>query len=689
MRDVKIKDVPLVESLTGQEKIPVSDGSGSPKAINVQQILDKTPVPDLTEYVKIGDLVTNYSATEYEYVDLGLPSGTLWATCNVGANSPEEAGEYYAWGETDEKQDASWETYKWCKGTATSIFKYCTDSSYGTVDNKTILDPEDDVAHVKWGGNWRMPTRDEIEELIDNCTREWTVYNGVNGHLVTGPNSNSIFLPAAGRLRSGTNLDNSGSYGYYWSATLVEDNSGNAYYLRSNNDSLTISSRYIGFTVRPVMTKQPILSNYYTKEEVDSKGYALKSEISTDYLTEAPSNGLYARQNGKWVKIKDECKVPTIDLSMQDIHGNTIEQTTANCYVVNKSGDYKFPLVYGNAIKNGETNTASYTKVEGENSHDFVNHLDNVITSPYIYENEGCVPASVELTMSDEDNLFSNLELVDNYIQFSVNTIPAIGANSIISVLDADGVVMWSWHIWVWPDDLTPVTITNSTSVDYDILPVNLGSKWDSDSKNKIKNWYYQFGRPTPMLCPKSYNSVTYHTNYGTKTFTVSDVANSIGQSIQNPQTFYKSGGDIDNYNWFSADSSKTYNLWDANCTNTGTSDNTVVKTIYDPCPVGYHMPNGNTFTGFSTSNVVGSFTNGWYFKKNSSDTTGVFFPASGQRYYSSGSLNNVGSNSCVWLSSAVDAARVHCLFLSDYNVSAQGNYPSSFGFSVRPVKEI
>lgn len=380
------------------------------------------------------------------------------------------------------------------------------------------------------------------------------------------------------------------------------------------------------------------------------------------------------------------------DLSLMDITGASISRSTANCYVVKTAGDYCFPLVYGNAVKNGETNAAAYTKVEGDYSHDFVNHLDNVITDPYIANNAGCTPSSAELSMSDTDGIFDNITVAQDggefYITFTVSSVPTTGANGVISVLDPDGVVMWSWHIWVWSDDLTPVTITNSTSVDYDILPVNLGSKWDSDSKDTIKNWYYQFGRPTPMLCPSAYNSDTDHTNYGTKVFTIADLANSIGQGIQNPQTLYNMHNNSYNGNWFLTDSSKTYNLWDAACVSTGNSDNTVVKTIYDPCPVGYHMPNGNTFTGFSETNVVGSFADGWYFKKNSSDTTGVFFPVSGFRA-PFGSVIDVGIYGYVWFSSAWSTDYAYNLYFCSDGVDPQAFDLRANGFSVRPVREI
>ncbi|MBR3896739.1 MAG: DUF1566 domain-containing protein [Bacteroidaceae bacterium] len=124
----------------------------------------------------------------------------------------------------------------------------------GTVDNKTVLDPEDDVAHVKWGGSWRMPTLDEIEELLNECTWKWTTYKGVNGQLVTGPNGNSIFLPAAGH-RYGTELLGRGSDGNYWSASLYEYGSYRAYSLYFNDgysDWDNWNNRYYGHSVRPV-----------------------------------------------------------------------------------------------------------------------------------------------------------------------------------------------------------------------------------------------------------------------------------------------------------------------------------------------------------------------------------------------------------------------------------------------------
>ena len=188
----------------------------------------------------------------HAYVDLGL--SVKWATCNVGASKPEDYGDYYAWGETTTKSDYDWDTYKWCKGTYKTMTKYCMNSNYGTVDNRTTLTSSDDVATVKWGSKWRMPTKEEMKELDEDCTWTWTTQNGVRGMKVKGPNGNSIFLSAAG-YRYGTDLRYRGSYGYYWSATLRVDISDAAYNLYFDDGGSRWYGnwdRFIGHTVRPV-----------------------------------------------------------------------------------------------------------------------------------------------------------------------------------------------------------------------------------------------------------------------------------------------------------------------------------------------------------------------------------------------------------------------------------------------------
>ena len=186
----------------------------------------------IDDVVGLIDNLLNQSQTpdpaEGDWVDLGLPSGTIWATRNVGASAPEDYGDYFAWGETAPKSYYDWNTYQWyheykdADGYSHSGFtKYCTDSYYGLdgfVDNKTELDPSDDAARAHYPGG-RMPSQEQMRELIANCSWQWTQRNGVNGQLITGPNGNTMFLPAAGE-RWYESLDNEGSFGYYWSLTL-------------------------------------------------------------------------------------------------------------------------------------------------------------------------------------------------------------------------------------------------------------------------------------------------------------------------------------------------------------------------------------------------------------------------------------------------------------------------------------
>ena len=200
--------------------------------------------------------VTVFSKTSnngYEYVDLGLPSGLKWATMNVGANAPEGYGDYFAWGETEPKDYYDWSTYKWCEGSDDTLTKYCTSSKYGTVDNKTTLKLSDDAAHANWGGTWRMPTLDEIKELRYYCSWEWITQKGVEGHKVTGPNGNSIFLPAAGS-RGDYGLNDAGSGGYYRSSSLYPGTDYYAYFLYfySGGAGLYGSDRNSGRSVRAV-----------------------------------------------------------------------------------------------------------------------------------------------------------------------------------------------------------------------------------------------------------------------------------------------------------------------------------------------------------------------------------------------------------------------------------------------------
>ena len=197
----------------------------------------------------------------HDYVDLGLPSGTLWATCNIGANRPEDYGDYFAWGEISGykagKTSFDWSNYKWCNGSSYSLTKYNNNSRIGYTDDLTELERGDDAAYVNWGVEWRMPSKTQQEELEEKCTWIWTIRNGKNGYKVVGPNGNSLFLPAAGiRYSYDETLYYEGSKGLYWSRT-VETLDGFYFYAYGlGPQSDTSLQRCNGQSVRPVIAFQ-------------------------------------------------------------------------------------------------------------------------------------------------------------------------------------------------------------------------------------------------------------------------------------------------------------------------------------------------------------------------------------------------------------------------------------------------
>ena len=200
----------------------IPDGTGVAYS-DAQEITLKD---DITLYAQWKHLSGRKSG--HDYVDLGLPSGTLWATCNVGADAPEYYGDLFAWGEVSAKSSYTWSNYKYCNGDFNSLTKYCSMSSFGDngfTDNLKVLEPSDDAATANWGQDWRMPTVDEMRELRDNCVMLWTVQNGIKGFLFTGPNGSSLFLPAAGYY-FGSDHEDVGVGGYYWTSTLGPGMSG-------------------------------------------------------------------------------------------------------------------------------------------------------------------------------------------------------------------------------------------------------------------------------------------------------------------------------------------------------------------------------------------------------------------------------------------------------------------------------
>ena len=213
------------------------------------------------------NLVANFSHNligGYEYVDLGLPSGTLWAACNIGSDSPKEYGDYFAWGETEKKDTFGIANYIYAIEGSDDLHplltKYCNLPDYGYhgfTDELSILQPEDDAALAQWGDGWRMPTGEEWQELCERTTVTCTQQNGVYGCLIKAYNGNSLFLPAAGH-RWGDILSGAGNDGAYWSSSLFTDFPYGAWFFDMDSGYTCVSyyGRFYGFSVRPVHDKR-------------------------------------------------------------------------------------------------------------------------------------------------------------------------------------------------------------------------------------------------------------------------------------------------------------------------------------------------------------------------------------------------------------------------------------------------
>ena len=333
----------------------------------------------------------------------------------------------------------------------------------------------------------------------------------------------------------------------------------------------------------------------------------------------------------------------TYDLST---NGGKTAQNTANCYVINAAGTYRFPAVYGNARRGGANYPTAYTSTESGSTilTPFVNYLNQPISSPTISFSDAV------LVWQDAPNLVQNVRYSGSNILFDVPQSTIKQGNAVIAVRDASGRIMWSWHIWVtdYKLDTTPKYVTNNQDVTYGVMEINLG--WclshiiDYDPRSvlvrivqpesglnrtlsinqtafqvRIGNQpYYQWGRKDPMM-PAYYNAITGEwsekTSYPSSSsyaYRVSTGKVPIGTAIQNPNVFYAvTATNFDWCNYSGTVSGKTnfYNLWNVNNKETTPNDNTTVKTIYDPCPVGYCMPPSNMFRGFTYDSEKNSVT--------------------------------------------------------------------------------
>lgn len=392
--------------------------------------------------------------------------------------------------------------------------------------------------------------------------------------------------------------------------------------------------------------------------------------------------------------LSEQTALNATDLSMVDCAGNarTDGRWTANCYMVHTAGQYKFPLVYGNAIKGGQTNEVAY-KPGGTTSDtycaNFVNHANEDITAPWL-KNNGVIATSAELLWQDAEGLITAVGVSGNYLTLTVgkNANEQEG-NAVIAAKDKDGVVVWSWHIWVTKQtfaDLTDVAATvtdNNTSYNYKVTPVNLGWVGTATSTTGY-NTYYQWGRkdafiPSTGIKDNTANHTVYDISGNIVTgfsYTIDDNM-TIGGNIQNPMKFNRSDDNLGPCN------TTYYNMWDAQQESVAIAAAATVKTVYDPCPPGFCVPTIGVYS-YIANQDRSEWNTGYTF-------SGVFFPASGYRSYSynsCGALDNVGTGGYCWSATAQNVYVYSRAFrLSDSNWYLLNAF-RAFGYPVRAVAE-
>ena len=421
-----------------------------------------------------------------------------------------------------------------------------------------------------------------------------------------------------------------------------------------------------------------------TYQQLPLSGVEAGTAVSVKYSGRKRVRGVKA--------VKAATESAATDLSMVDCAGNnrTDGQWTANCYMVHTAGDYKLPLVYGNAIKASETNAAAYTGVENANTTlTFPRHDGEAITAPWIKDN-GITVASAELLWQDAQGLITAVGIDGDYLTLTVGKDAATQeGNALVAAKDAQGTIVWSWHIWVTKQTFAAADLTTvaTGSHNYTVTPVNLG--WVGDAKSATGySTFYQWGRKDAFKgtgAPADAN--VYDISDATvKGFTpISSTTATIADNIKNPTTFYNVGG--------MPSTAEYFNLWDAQQTGADNITTATKKTVYDPSPAGFCVPTGNLYYYFG--NGEAREVNTWDdTNKGATWNLGItgnalFFPASGYRTKSDGSLSNVGSGGFYLSASAYGSSTYYARYL--YLFSSfwyWGSEDRSLGYSVRAVAE-
>lgn len=414
--------------------------------------------------------------------------------------------------------------------------------------------------------------------------------------------------------------------------------------------------------------------------------------------------------------------------NLSNANGGDAIQNTANSYLISTPGYYRIPLVYGNAVKGGTTNASSYKTAHTGTDilSNFKDHLGNDITTPYINMQNASNPATqASIVWMDQKDLVDGLTVTNNgdksFVNFHVSAANIKNGNAVIAVKSADGTIMWSWHLWFdHSDALSTIACTNHEGDNFKVTKNILGYtlyKWKSTSyesprvaRMKIeqevgngakKSAYititqspyaereystalYQFGRKDAFPGTNTLYESTFVENGGNNI--------SIVNAIQNPGTFYTDGN-----KW--GTEYRYFNLWSMQTTSQTDASKTLVKTVYDPCPVGFTMPPLKTFSGATTTgktntnnkdiNALGNWDQGWHFyAKDSSSPSTVYYPAIGSRTASAGKLYGVKDRGYYWVGVPSSTSAGNNLDIRNTIVIPANNLNRAVGCSIRPVAE-
>ena len=511
-----------------------------------------------------------------------------------------------------------------------------------------------------------------------------------------------------------------------------------------NGTQQAVAWKVVGYSVDGGATYTPNKPAWMTALSKENGNGGTAAEQGTATLTKDVKDLLKLRNDGlKNATALGSASAP-YDLSTHDLNGATTARNTANSYLISAPGHYRIPLVYGNAIKNGATNSNAYeTTATGTYVlQHFQDHAGQPITNPWIEKTNSSAYANIDgakIVWSDEKDLVTSPTIAhdasgDGYLDFEVKQSDIKSGNAVVAVTKG-GTVVWSWHLWFAPKSaLTPIPVTNYQGKTYNFTTETLGWKpkgevttYNAPRTVKVKveqtianggaklftvinitqnnggkkegiATLYQFGRKDALPGTDTF----YPTN--SYSFDNTTGGRSLGYAIQHPENMfiYAQTGTY-YYDWCNA---TYYNLWSADNTTTGFNDNAVVKTVYDPCPVGFKMPASNAFTGFTSNgqyqsgaaniNANGtadswdkfSAAYGHNFYTNGSKTATIFFPASGFRYRSDGSLYSVGDYGYYW-SAVPYNTNYGCYLYFDWSYVYPRNHSDrSSGCAARPVSE-